>query len=118
MEELWFVIDETALRRKIAPTDVMHEQYEHLLTVCASPYVQIQVLLLAVGPHAGLAGPVSLLDVPGQGTVVYAEGAAGGHLLSRSEDVHEQERRYDLSRADALSHADSTRLIRTILENL
>jgi transcriptional regulator with XRE-family HTH domain len=63
--QLWAVIDEAALRRPVGGTRVMREQLRHLIECCRLPQVSVQVLPFHAGAHAGEAGPVTILRLPG-----------------------------------------------------
>lgn len=62
---LWAVIDEAALRRPVGGTRVMRDQLRHLIECCRLPQVSVQVLPFDAGAHAGEAGPVTILRLPG-----------------------------------------------------
>ncbi len=73
---VWMVIDEAALRR---PIGTMRAQLRHLLQVCESPQVTVQILPFVAGGHAALRGPVTLLRLPDPdlSDVVYLEHLTG-----------------------------------------
>ncbi|GAA1753113.1 helix-turn-helix transcriptional regulator [Streptomonospora arabica] len=75
--QIWAVIDEAALRRKLDHPHVMRDQLQHLLNVATRHNVDIQVLPFTAGMHAGLAGSFVILDFPAEMDpgIVYTETA-------------------------------------------
>ncbi|MEV6510362.1 helix-turn-helix transcriptional regulator [Streptomyces sp. NPDC051642] len=63
--QLWAVIDEAALRRPVGGIGTMRAQLRHLIEICRLPQVTVQVLPFRAGGHAGEAGPVTILRLPG-----------------------------------------------------
>ncbi|MFJ9243700.1 helix-turn-helix domain-containing protein [Streptomyces sp. NPDC101776] len=63
--QLWAVIDEAALRRPVGGTGTMRAQLRHLIEICRLPQVTVQVMPFVAGGHAGEAGPVTILRLPG-----------------------------------------------------
>ncbi|WP_414168936.1 helix-turn-helix domain-containing protein [Streptoverticillium reticulum] len=60
--ELFYVLDEAAVRRWIGGPRVMTAQLQHLKDLASRPGISIQVLPFALGAHAGLRGPFVLLE--------------------------------------------------------
>ena len=85
---LWAVVDEAVLRRPFGGTEVMREQFEHLLKVIELPHVTLQVAPFEV--TAAAAGtPVTLLrfadpDLPDK---VYLEHLTNAVYLDKPSDV-------------------------------
>ncbi|MEV0902326.1 helix-turn-helix transcriptional regulator [Actinoplanes sp. NPDC049802] len=86
---LWAVLDEAVLLRPIGGTDVLREQIRHLLEVCRSPRVRLQVMPFAKGGHAALGGAFSILRFPHEKLpdVVYIEHLTGGLYLEKRDEV-------------------------------
>ena len=63
--QLWAVIDEAALRRPVGGISTMRGQLRHLIEICRLPQVTVQVMPFLAGGHAGEAGPVTILRLPG-----------------------------------------------------
>ncbi|MGC5009719.1 helix-turn-helix domain-containing protein [Streptosporangium sp. DT93] len=107
---LWAVIDEAALTKHVGGPMVMRAQLYHLAEMAARPYVGIQVLPDAVGAHAAMVGPFTILSYtnPDDSDLVYVETGAQGDLYMESpEEVARYTLRYDHVGAAALSAADS-----------
>lgn len=103
--QLWAVMDEAALRRKVGGEDVMREQMAHLVEVAQLPHVHIQVIRFDSGAHAGGRGPFAILRFaePEDTPAVYVDNAAGELFI---EDVVEVQRFIDASQR-LLAVADS-----------
>ncbi|MFI6407481.1 helix-turn-helix domain-containing protein [Streptomyces sp. NPDC050548] len=63
--QLWAVIDEAALRRPVGGIRTMRAQLRHLIEICRLPQVTVQIMPFLAGGHAGEAGPVTILRLPG-----------------------------------------------------
>jgi transcriptional regulator with XRE-family HTH domain len=100
--ELWFIVDEAALRRQIGGRAVMKEQLTSLLAATEIPNVTLQVLPFDTGVHAALQSNFGLLELPdGMGDIVYVEGLIGFHFLERPEEVVRYRKAFDQLRAAA-----------------
>ncbi|MCM3882767.1 helix-turn-helix transcriptional regulator [Frankia sp. R82] len=86
---VWAIIDEAALRRRVAGPAVMLEQFEHLLVLNANPNITIQVIPLSAGPHPAEGGSFSILRFgePDVADVVYLEHLTGAIYLDKPDDV-------------------------------
>ncbi len=115
---VWSVLDEAALRRPVGGPAVMRGQLERLLEVGTLPQVTVQVVPFRRGGHAAAGGSFSVLrfgepDLP---DVVYIEQLTSALYLEGRADVdHYMEILNQLS-AEALTPADSARLIKEIIQ--
>ncbi|MFF0887787.1 helix-turn-helix domain-containing protein [Streptomyces sp. NPDC003456] len=112
----WAVLSEAALQLEIGGPEVMREQLAHLLSFEDDPRINIQVLPLSVGAHAGLTGSFDLYRFAGDPTIVYTESYGSGHPTADPDTVKNCSLRYDHLQAAALSLRDSARLIRRVME--
>ncbi|EFG65453.1 helix-turn-helix domain-containing protein [Streptomyces sp. SPB074] len=85
---LWYVVDETAVRRPAGDATVMRGQIDHLLDITALPNVTLQIAEFSAGPHPGTFGPFVLFrfpmpELPDMVFVEYLTGAV--YLDSRPE---------------------------------
>jgi transcriptional regulator with XRE-family HTH domain len=85
---LWVVVDEAALRRPVAGTDVQLEQLRYLREQCERPALTLQVIPYGVGGHAAPTG-FSILrfaerDLP---DVVYVENLTSALYLDKQAEV-------------------------------
>jgi transcriptional regulator with XRE-family HTH domain len=87
--QLWAVVDEGALRRRIGGPEVMGAQLERLIKAAELPNVTLQVLPFAAGAHAAEAGAFTFLRFPEPDLpdVVYVEQLTGALYLDKREDV-------------------------------
>ncbi|MFD5216808.1 helix-turn-helix transcriptional regulator [Streptomyces tendae] len=113
---LWVILDEAALLREIGGPDVMRGQLAHLLGFAAAPWVQIQVLPLAVGQHAGMMGTFNLLRFDAEPDLFYMDGYDRGHMTASPDVIKERSFGYARLQASALSPEDSGRLITRVME--
>lgn len=81
------VIAERVIRANVGSTEVMREQLKHLLDLAESGAVQLSVLPDNTPYHGGSSGPLKVLAIPERATLVYADHAAGGELISTAEGV-------------------------------
>ena len=118
--DLWLILDEGAIRRKIGGAEVMRPQLEHLIQVSRWSNVTLQVLGFEAGAHAGLTGPFSILEFPerGDSDVAYTESVGGVIYLEKEREVRACSEAFDRMRAAALSPAASVELIHQVLGEL
>jgi transcriptional regulator with XRE-family HTH domain len=77
--ELYFIIDEAAVRRWVGGAGVMRNQIENLKKVSDRPRVTIQILPFKLGVHGGIRGPFQILEFSeGEDYVLYLDDASGG----------------------------------------
>lgn len=86
--KLWVVVDEAALRRPVAGTEVQLEQLRYLREQCERPALTLQVIPYGVGGHAAPNG-FSILrfaerDLP---DVVYVENLTSALYLDKQAEV-------------------------------
>ncbi len=112
----WAVFSEAALLLEIGGPKTMREQLTHLLSFEGNPRVNVQVLPLSGGAHAGLQGSFDLYRFTGDPSIVYTEGYGSGHPTANPDTVKDCSLRYDHLQAAALSLRDSARLIRRTME--
>lgn len=108
--DLWFVVDEGALRRNIGGPAVMRDQLAALGQALEYSNVTIQVMPLANGAHPGMQTNFVIIELAPDitGDVVYLEGLEGFHFLERAEDLKRFRTAFDRLRAAADS-PDRTR---------
>ncbi|MGW0031900.1 helix-turn-helix domain-containing protein [Streptomyces sp. NPDC003314] len=109
-----FIIEEHALRRQVCAPEIMREQIDHILDLCERRNIDIQVMPQSRGHHAGLGGPLCLLETLENAWYAYSEGQATGNLISDPKVVSLLQQRYARMRAQALSVEDSVSLLREI----
>ncbi|NJP99129.1 helix-turn-helix domain-containing protein [Streptomyces zingiberis] len=115
---LCFVIEEIALRRPVGGAQCMRDQLRHLLTIGAMRHVAIQVMPTDIGAHAGLNGPMALLETADHHRFAYVEAQVGSQLLSDPDDVALIAERYAMLRTQALNTEESARFIERVVGEL
>lgn len=107
------VLDEAVLHRRVGGDAAMRDQFQHLLDLADLPRVTIQVVLFAVGAHAGLSGPFTILEFPepADPDAVFSDNIAGELLLEEPTDVARFKLAYQRLTAVAASPADSIAMI-------
>lgn len=115
---LGFVVEEVVLRRPVGGRSVLKGQLQHLLSCAARRNVSIQVMPSLRESHAGLSGPMVLLETPDRRNCAYVEAQSGSFLISDRDEVGVLGQRYGIIRAQALSPEDSVRVIDQIAGEL
>lgn len=80
-------IDETALLRPVGGDRVMAEQLRHVVSASADGNVEIRVLPLGGGAHAGLSGTFVVYEFIKARPIVYLEGRSSGAFIDDPVDV-------------------------------
>jgi len=105
------ILEEEALRRRIGSTDVMRDQYKYLGECAERPNVVVQAMPSQLGAHAGLRGPMTVIETPEQTTLVYTEALGKSLLVSKPAEVGVLARRYAMISRQALRPEESVDLI-------
>ncbi|MDN3297741.1 helix-turn-helix transcriptional regulator [Streptomyces ficellus] len=113
---LCVVLDEALLLREIGSREVMRDQLAHLLNFRERQWVQIQVLPLSVGQHAGTIGAFNLLRFDGDPDLFYADGYDCPHMSANSDLIRKRSLGYARLQAAGLSPEDSAALIARVME--
>ena len=87
--EFWIVMDETVLRRPVAPPKVMQEQIDRLIEAAALPNITLQVVPFALFVHEGMYGPFHIFRFPFDELqdIVYVETVFGAFYVDQTDDV-------------------------------
>jgi transcriptional regulator with XRE-family HTH domain len=74
--QMFFMLDEAVLRRKVGSCQVTAAQLEHLVHLAARPHVHLRVLGFEKGVHPGMNGPFAVLEFADldDGEVIFLEG--------------------------------------------
>ncbi|MFE7665415.1 MULTISPECIES: helix-turn-helix domain-containing protein [Streptomyces] len=108
------ILEESVLRRVIGSPAIMRDQLEFLIQCTHERNVTIQVLPLdrgKRGEHAGVRGPMKLVETPEHQHLVYLEPQDEGLLISDPAKVSTYMQRYAKIRAQALGPDESMGLI-------
>ncbi|SHF03762.1 hypothetical protein SAMN05444320_102321 [Streptoalloteichus hindustanus] len=115
---LTVVLDEYALSRPIGGPEQMQAQLRHLLDVTTAPNIVLQVLPTAVGAHAALATPYTLLRFPISTPIVYMDTLTGGIYVDEAPDVARYETVAEQLSDRALDVDESRRVVECRLKEL
>ncbi|MFJ9040194.1 helix-turn-helix domain-containing protein [Streptomyces sp. NPDC102406] len=110
-----FIIEEAALHKPVGGPEVMRGQYLRILELGRLHGLGVQIMLTKQWPHAGLAGPMVLLENPDHDFVVFVEGHRVSTVLDSPEDVSNLHLKYGMLRSQALSPDESARLLDGLL---
>lgn len=107
--EMWLVLDEAVLRRRVGGPEVMRDQLEHLSAAAQATNLTLQVLPFESGEHAGMDGAFVILGFPdiADPDVVYLDNATGGLYLETDEELRRYTLMFDHLRAAALKPDNS-----------
>lgn len=107
-----FIIEQAVLERRTGGEEVTWEQLDHLLAVIDRHWnVEVQIMPLVQPMHAGLDGPVRLLETPENRWYGYSEGQENGRFISDPKSISILQRRYAKLRSQALTPEDSRKLL-------
>ncbi|MFF8368467.1 MULTISPECIES: helix-turn-helix domain-containing protein [Streptomyces] len=96
-----FTLEEPVLQRKIGGQAVWEGELRNLLKLTELHNIQLQVMPLARETHAGMDGPMTLLETPDHYTVGYVEGHRGSYFLTEPDDVSVMSHVYGTLRSQA-----------------
>ncbi|MEV4710524.1 helix-turn-helix transcriptional regulator [Micromonospora sp. NPDC049374] len=113
-----FVLDESALRRRVGGRKVMLDQTEHLITIGTDhPSVRLHVVPLSADEYPGLNGPFILARFRDGTDVAYLGGQIGGRELDQASDLSMLQRVWEATLGAALPPQESTELLKGIAES-
>ncbi|MFI9307913.1 helix-turn-helix domain-containing protein [Streptomyces triculaminicus] len=95
------VIEWVVLERVVGDGEVMRGQYLHLLKLAKMRNVDIQIMSTRSHAHAGLAGPMRVLETQERRRLVYSEVQKGSVLVSDPQGVSDMNMRYGILRSQA-----------------
>ncbi|MEU3828860.1 helix-turn-helix transcriptional regulator [Streptomyces sp. NPDC029080] len=113
-----FIIEEQVLMRRTGGTEVLRATLGHLIELAHLRNVEVQVMPLVRASHAGLHGPMQLLEAPTHKWFAYMEAPECGMLLSDPRAISALNGRYARMRSQALSMEDSVSLLERMLGDL
>nr|WP_237530688.1 helix-turn-helix transcriptional regulator [Streptomyces sp. SID3212] len=116
--ELWLVLDENVLRRRVGSVDTMRGQLARLREAAETPHIVLQIVPYDAGGHAGMDGPFSALTLDEGPDVVYVDGFLQGQIFAEPDKIKAAARTYDLLAAVALSPDRSIDLINDAMKDL
>jgi transcriptional regulator with XRE-family HTH domain len=109
-----FIMEEFIVRRRLGGDAVAEEMLDHMLALCALRNVSVQIMPTDIVCHAGLDGPLALLETPDGRRLAYSEGQKNGRLISDVTEAAVLHRRYATLQSQALSPVESVGLLERI----
>ncbi|MEU5088008.1 helix-turn-helix transcriptional regulator [Streptomyces sp. NPDC021356] len=113
-----FIIEEHVLLRRTGGSEVTKEAVDHLLETAELRNVEIQIMPLVQTSHAGLHGPIALLEAPQHKWFGYSEGQESGQFISDLKVISVLHGRYARMRSQALTMQDSVSLLQRMRGDL
>ncbi|MBA9005005.1 helix-turn-helix domain-containing protein [Thermomonospora cellulosilytica] len=115
---MWFVVDESALRRPVGGKAVMRDQLEHLITVMTEwAHVEVRILPFVAVNYASIDGSFTLLNFEDRPDVGYHEGPEVSQVIEDPAIVAEYAMRFNHLMGEALSRAESLNMVKRALED-
>lgn len=113
--EFVFYIHEQALRLPVGSPDVMKDQLLHVLAMAQRSYIEVRVVPVAIGAHAGVSGSFMQLEYEKFESVVYLEGENSSLFLEDKASLATYADLLKLIDQQALDAEQSKGLITSIL---
>ncbi|MGW0700703.1 helix-turn-helix domain-containing protein [Streptomyces sp. NPDC002867] len=107
-----FILEEHLFRRRTGGKQVTLELVDHVLALAELRNIEVQIMPLVREDHAGLHGPMQLLETPDNRWLGYCEGQESGQFISDPKVVSMLQMRYARMRSQALTLEDSLSLLR------
>ncbi|MFD8215094.1 Scr1 family TA system antitoxin-like transcriptional regulator [Streptomyces sp. NPDC059697] len=106
-----FILEEGLILRRMGGVEVTRGLIDHVLEIAELRNVEIQVMPQVRETHAGLDGPMQLLETPDNRWFAYCEGQESGQLIADPKVVSMLQMRYARMRSQALTLEDSVSLL-------
>ncbi len=110
-----FIMEEAILHRPVGGPEVMREQIRALKEFAGMACMGLQIMRTDCMPHAGLDGPMILLETPDHERLAYLEGQRVSLLIDDPDEVSVYHQKYGMLRSQALSPWESVRLLDGLL---
>ncbi|REK89418.1 XRE family transcriptional regulator [Streptomyces inhibens] len=110
-----FILEEVTLHRPVGGAEVMHEQIRHLRQCAELPFLGLQIMPTSRGNHAGLAGPMIVLETPDHDDLAYVEGQLTSFLHDDPDHVSALQQKYGMLRSQALTPEETMSLLDDLL---
>ncbi|MGW9299842.1 helix-turn-helix transcriptional regulator [Streptomyces cyaneofuscatus] len=107
-----FILEEHLFLRQLGGEEVTRELIDHILDLSELRNVDIQIMPVVRHHHAGLDGPMQLLETPDHQWLGYLEGQEHGQFISDPKMISALQMRCASMRSQALSLDDSKGLMR------
>ncbi|QIP84012.1 helix-turn-helix domain-containing protein [Streptomyces sp. Tu 2975] len=107
-----FILEEHLFLRRTGGPQVTLELIDHVLELAGLRNIEVQIMPLVREEHAGLDGPMQLLETPDNRWLGYCEGQKSSQFISDRKVVSELQMRYARMRSQAHTLHDSQSLLR------
>ncbi|WP_399885619.1 Scr1 family TA system antitoxin-like transcriptional regulator [Streptomyces sp. BBFR51] len=108
-----FIVEDAVLLRDTGGEQVTRGLLDHVVEVLERNWnVEVQVMPLRQPVHAGMDGPLQLLETPENEWFGYSEGQENGRLITARKEISILQQRYAKLRSQALTPADSLSLLK------
>ncbi|MFE5331198.1 Scr1 family TA system antitoxin-like transcriptional regulator [Embleya sp. NPDC056575] len=116
--DLGFILEEWILRRPFGGREVQRQQVQRVHEVAAMRNVSVQIMPMECEEHAGMDGPMTILETRDGRTLGYVEGQGGSYWISDPDGVRSVIQRYGILRSQALDVRESLKRIEQIAGEL
>ncbi|MFE9107645.1 helix-turn-helix domain-containing protein [Actinomadura geliboluensis] len=118
--DMWIVLSEGVVRRRVGGSEVMREQLVHLLELSHHPQIMIQILPFRAGAHPAMQGGFTVLSFPEplDPDVVYVEYRQGSLYLEKQVEVDSYTQMFNHLCAQALGREGSRELITRVTQEM
>ncbi|WP_413756879.1 helix-turn-helix domain-containing protein [Streptomyces sp. MMBL 11-3] len=106
-----FILEEHLFLRRTGGAEVTRALIDHVLQLAELRNVEVQVMPQVQEDHAGLHGPMQLLETPENRFLGYCEGQETGQFIPDPKVVSTLQMRYARMRSQAFSLSDSRALL-------
>ncbi|MFE4961509.1 Scr1 family TA system antitoxin-like transcriptional regulator [Streptomyces sp. NPDC056660] len=113
-----FILEEGVFLRRTGGTEATRELIDHVLRLAQLRNVEIQIMPQVQETHAGLDGPMRLLETPENRCFAYCEGQESGQLIADPKVVSMLQMRYARMRSQAHTIRDSVGLLQRMRGDL
>ncbi|WP_210586972.1 helix-turn-helix transcriptional regulator [Streptomyces sp. GESEQ-35] len=113
-----FILEEHLFRRRTGGVEVTRELIDHVLEIADLRNVEIQIMPTEQDTHAGLDGPMQLLETAENKWFAYCEGQESGQFIADRKVVSMLQMRYARMRSQALTLKDSMSLLQRMRGDL
>ncbi|MFE1795622.1 Scr1 family TA system antitoxin-like transcriptional regulator [Streptomyces sp. NPDC059517] len=106
-----FIVEEHIIQRGTGGPEVTRALIDHVLAVTELRNVEMQLMPMTRSVHAGLNGPIRLLETPENEWFGYCEGQESGQLVASPKTISVLHMRYAKLRSQALAPDESRSLL-------
>lgn len=101
--ELWVLLAESAVRRRVGSAEIMRAQLKHLAELSRRPRITVQVVPDDADAYGGLSGAFAIATEETSGSVVYLETGLRGMTMHDPTMIKSAGQMFEHLRAEALA---------------